>query len=313
MKALISRSYGPLDDLVLDDLPMPTPGPGWVRARAEAVALNPADRALVLGLMKDVLPIDHPFIPGIDISGVVDAVGDGVARFNVGDPIIAWQGVPSGALAEYVLVKEAPSAALRPPGLDAEHGAGLPTGALTAAALLDLMRPGPHATLLVIGATGGVGSFAVQLAKRAGLTVLATGREDDRDYLGRLGADSMIDRDANIAEAARRIAPGGVDVVIDLVNAGAALTETAAATRPRGQVISPKGGPSTFDREVTGSYGGTTTPEGRLDQLAGLAADGRLQVEIGARYPFGQAKQALIDFPTRHVRGKVVITIGEDR
>ena len=308
MRALVSSSYGPLEDLRFTDLPVPAPGPGEVLVRTQAVALNPADRSLVLGVMKDVLPVEHPFIPGIDVSGVVEAVGDGVGRFSVGTAIIAWQGVPSGALAEYVLVKDVPSAAVRPAGLDAVRGAGLPTGALTAAALLDLVRIRSGGTLLVVGATGGVGSYAVQLAKQAGLRVLATGRAEDKEYLDRLGADDVVDRDADIAETTIRIVPGGVDVAIDVVNAGPALAATAAAVRPAGQVISPKGGPPAFERDVTAAYGGTTAPDGRLDQLAAIAADGRLLVEIGASYPFADAKQALVDFGTHHVRGKVAVT-----
>ena len=308
MRALVSSSYGPLEDLIFADRPVPVPGPGQVLVRTQAVALNPADRALVLGVMKDVLPVDHPFIPGIDVSGVVEAVGAGGSRFSVGSPVIAWQDVRSGGLAEYVLVEDTPAAAVRPAGLDAVAGAGLPTGALTAAALLDLMQAGSGGTLLVVGATGGVGSYAVQLAKRAGLTVLATGRAEDREYLARLGADHVVDRDADIAAATSRIVPGGVDVAIDVANAGPALAATAAAIRPAGQVISSLGGPPAFEREVTATYGGTTAPEGRLDQLAAMAADGRLLVEISASYPFADAKQALLDFGTHHVRGKVAVT-----
>jgi NADPH2:quinone reductase len=229
--------------------------------------------------MKDVLPVEHPFIPGIDVSGVVEAVGERVGRFSVGTPIIAWQGVPSGALAEYVLVKDVPSAAVRPAGLDAVHGAGLPTAALTAAALLDLMQIRSGATLLVVGATGGVGSYVVQLAKQAGLTVLATGRAEDKEYLDRLGADDVVDRDTDIAESTIRIVPGGVDVAIDLVNAGPALAATAAAVRPAGQVISPKGRTAGLrarrDRRLWGNYGpGWPARPTRRDRCGRPAAGG---------------------------------------
>jgi NADPH2:quinone reductase len=269
MKALVSRAYGQLEELVLANLPKPAPGPGEVLVRTEAAALNPVDAVLVTGAMRNVLPISHPFVPGVDISGTVEVVGEGVTRFAVGDPIVAWNGVRSGALAEYTLVAAAPSAAVRPAGLDAPHGAALPTGSLTAAALVDAARLSAGGTVLVVGASGGVGSYTVQLAKRAGLTVVATGRAEDEEFLRALGADETIDyTNASIAKETLRRVPGGVDVVIDLAHAGPGLAETAAAAKPGGQLISPLAGPPAFDREVSATYAGTTTPEGRLAEFA---------------------------------------------
>jgi NADPH:quinone reductase-like Zn-dependent oxidoreductase len=96
--------------------------------------------------------------------------------------------------------------------------------------------------------------------------------------------------------------------VIDLANAGPALATTAAAAKAGGQLVSPLGGPSAFDRDVTAVYTGTHTPQGRLEELAAKAADGRLAIEIGADYAFGQADRALIDFASQHIRGKVTVT-----
>jgi NADPH:quinone reductase-like Zn-dependent oxidoreductase len=309
LKALVSRSYGPLEELTMADVPKPAPGPGQILVRTEATALNPADVTLVTGAMKDALPVQHPFVPGVDVTGVVEAVGEGVTRFAVGDPILAWNGVPSGALAEYVLVQDAPSAALRPAGLDTAHAAALSTVALTASALLDAAKVRPGETVLVVGASGGIGSFAVQLAKQAGAKVLGTGHADDEEFLRRLGADEAIDyKHSDITQETLRRVPGGVDVVIDLANAGPALGGSAAAAKPGGRLVSPLGGPPAFDRGVTATYTGTTTPPGRLDDLAARAADGRLQVEISANYAFADSRQALIDFAGRHFRGKVTIT-----
>jgi NADPH:quinone reductase len=310
MRALVSRSYGPLTDLVIADHPKPSPGPNEVLVRTESAALNPVDVALVTGGMSDALLIQHPFVPGVDITGVVEAVGDGVTRFSVGDPVLAWNGVPSGALAEYALVKDAPSAALRPPTLDAAQAAALPTGSLTACALLDAADLASGGTLLVVGAAGGIGSYLVQLAKQAGVKVLATGRGEDHEYLTDLGADEAVDYTSqDVAQESMRRVPGGVDVVIDLAHAGPELAASAAAARPGGRLVSPLGGPPSFDRDVTATYTGTTTPAGRLDELAEMAADGRLRVEIGATYPFERSREALIDFANSHIRGKVTITL----
>jgi NADPH:quinone reductase-like Zn-dependent oxidoreductase len=309
MKALLARAYGPLDQLEIGEAPQPAPGPGQLLVRVEAAAVNPIDVALVTGRLQAELPVRHPFVPGVDVSGVVEAVGEGVTGFAVGDAVIAWNGVPSGAFAEYTLVPANGSAAVRPAGLDARHGAALPTGALTASALLDEAGLTPGSTLLVVGATGGLGGYAVQLAKRAGATVFATGRAGDRDYLRHLGADEVIDYTTeDVAARVRERAPEGADVVIDVAQAGPALAASAAAAKPGGLVVSPLGGPPSFDRDVTARYTGTTTPPGRLAELAGLAATGALRAEIGAEYPFAEARQALTDFAGRHIPGKVVIT-----
>ncbi|MCX4910852.1 NADP-dependent oxidoreductase [Streptomyces sp. NBC_00878] len=309
MKALVARSYRPLEDLEFADLPTPVAGPGQLLVRLQAAALNAVDKVLVTGAMRDALPVRHPFVPGVDISGVVEAVGEGATHFGIGDAVIAWNSVASGALAEYVLIKDAPSAARRPAELTAAQGAALPTGALTAAALLDNVRVSDGGSVLVVGATGGVGSYTVQLAKQAGLTVVATGRADDRDFLGRLGADHVLDyRQVDVARETHRLIPGGVDTVIDVANAGPALATTAAAARNGGTLISPLGGPPAFERDVTAVYEGTRAPEGRLEELAAKAAKGELRVEIDSDYPFAQARQALVDFASHHIRGKVTVT-----
>jgi NADPH2:quinone reductase len=309
MKALLARAYGPLDQLEIGELPQPAPGPGQLLVRVEAAAVNPIDVALVTGRLRAELPVRHPFVPGVDVSGVVEAVGAEVDRFAIGDAVIAWNGVPSGAFAEYTIVQADDSAAVRPAGLDAGRGAALPTGALTAAALLDEAELVPGSTLLVVGATGGLGSYAVQLARRAGATVFATGRTADDGYLRKLGANGMIDYGTeNVAERVRDWAPAGVDAVIDVAQAGPALASSAAAARSGGLLVSPLGGPPSFDRDVAARYTGTTTPAGRLAELAALAATGALRVEINAEYPFAEARRALTDFAGRHIRGKVVIT-----
>ncbi|MFD0312813.1 NADP-dependent oxidoreductase [Streptomyces flavalbus] len=309
MKALVARSYGPLEELSTVDLPTPVPGPGQLLVRMEAAALNAVDKVLVTGAMRDAIPVTHPFVPGVDISGTVEAVGTAVTRFRPGDPVIAWNSVASGALAEYALINDAPSAARRPAELTPAQGAALPTGALTAAALLELVDAPQGSGVLIVGAAGGVGSYTVQLAKQAGLTVVATGRAGDEAFLSGLGAHHVLDyRAVDIVEETRRLLPGGADVVIDLANAGPGLAATAAAARPGGRLVSPLGGPPSFDREVTALYGGTRATEGRLAALAAQAAKGELSIPIDSSYPFAEARQALIDFGARHVQGKITVT-----
>ncbi|SDU29151.1 NADP-dependent oxidoreductase [Jiangella alkaliphila] len=308
MKALVSASYGPLEALEVTDLPAPRPEPGEVLLRTEAVSLNGVDPKLVTGAMKDFVPVRHPFVPGADVAGVVEAVGPDVTRFAAGDPVIAALGAPSGGLAELVVVKDDARLAVRPAGLDAVRGAALVTGAATALTVVDAADVGPGETVLVVGATGGVGSFTVQLARRTAGQVFATGRADDEAFLLGLGAHALIDREADLAAQIRRLVPAGVDVVLDVVQAGPALASSAAAARPGGRLVSVLGGPPAFDRGVGASYVSTQFPPGRLADLAAQAADGRLDVPVGATYPFADVRSAYLDFTTKHVAGKYVVT-----
>ncbi|MFJ9034235.1 NADP-dependent oxidoreductase [Streptomyces sp. NPDC102274] len=310
VKALVSPSYGPLDALNMADLPTPSPGPGEVLLRTEAVSLNGIDPKLVTGAMKDFIPVSHPFVPGVDVAGVVEAVGPGVTRFAAGDPVVAALGAGSGGLAEYVVTRDDSRLALRPGGLDAARGAALITGAMTALTVLDTAGIRPEETVLVVGATGGVGSFTVQLARRVARTVYATGHAEDESFVLGLGADRLIDhRAADLAQEAHRLVPDGVDVVLDLVQAGPALASAAAAARPGGRLVSVLGGPPAFDREVGAAYVVTRFPPGRLGEVAAQAADGRLEVPISATYSFADARAAYLDFTTKHVTGKYVVTL----
>jgi NADPH:quinone reductase-like Zn-dependent oxidoreductase len=308
VKALISRAYGPLKELSFADVPVPVPGPGQVLVRAEAAALNPIDIKLVTGAMREVFPITHPFVPGVDITGVVTRVGERVTRFTAGEPVLAWNGMRSGALAEYVIVDAGPASAPRPNGLDPHRAAALPTGALTAAALIEAAALDAGMTVLIVGAAGGVGSYAVQLAKQAGVRVIATGRATQSALLGDLGADTVIDHTASpVTPQLLGLVRGGVDVVIDLANAGPRLESSADAARAGGRLVSPLGGPSGFPRGVEAVYTGTIPVPGRLDALAEQAARGALRVVIGATRPFADARQALVDLATQHSQGKVIV------
>lgn len=310
MKALVSQSYGPLDELSISELPTPVAAPGKILVRVEAASLNGADTKLPTGEMRDLAPVDHPFVPGIDAAGVVEAVGDDVTRVSIGDKVVLTNGFRSGTLAEYVLVPDGPAVALRPGTLGAEAGAALPLAALTAATAVDAAALEPGDTVLVVGASGGVGSFVVQFANQAGAKVLATARADEEDFLHGLGAEETIDyKNTDTTQEARRLVSGGVDVVIDVANAGPGLAASAGAAKEGGRLVSVLGGPESFERGVTASYIQTRFPEGRLADFAQRAADGRLHVEIGGIYPFTDSAQALRDFAADHFRGKVVVTL----
>lgn len=310
MKALVAADYVPLDQLTVTDHPTPAPEPGQVLIKVEAAALNPLDLALITGAAKDIFPADHPLVIGMDAAGTVAEVGEGVSGYAPGDPVLAFVG-QAGAVAQYTVASPGPLLARRPPGLDSLRAAGIPESGLTAVCLLRAVRLAADESVLVIGATGGIGLYAVQLAHALGSRVIATSTEEDEEYLRGLGAaDTVKYKNADVVEETLRLVPGGVDVVVDLVNSGDQLTNTARAARPGGRLVSPLYGPDDLGGEVSPVYIGTFKAEpGDLEGLAARAADGRLRVEIGARYSLEDAVQAVADFAGKHIRGKVVIEI----
>lgn len=164
--------------------------------------------------------------------------------------------------------------------------------------------------MLVIGATGGVGMFVVQLAAAAGVEVLATAGPDDFEYARALGAAEVVDFTAGeVAEDVLRAHPGGVDVVIDLIDSGEEVRRAARAVRPGGLLVSSLGGPEDLEGGVRAIYTSMSVEEGDLEDLAGRAAAGTLRVEVSRVYPFAEAPQAFADFASQETRGKLVISV----
>ena len=314
MKALIANHYGPPAQLTLAEVPDPEPARGQVLVAIEAAALNPFDLKLVTGATGASSPIQFPYIPGMDGAGSVAAVGEGVTRFAGGEQVFGFFGQTPGTIAERAVIADGPYLAVRSGGLDAVRAAAIPESGLTATSLLRAARLRADQSVLVVGASGGIGMFVVQLAAGAGAVVLGTAIAEDSEYVRGLGATETLDyRAGDIIAETLRIHPDGVDVVFDLVNAGPALAGSARAVRPGGQLISPLGGPdaAALEREsITVTYTGLSAGReaGDLDDLGARVAAGTLTVEIGGVYALEDAPQAFVDFAERHTRGKLVVT-----
>ena len=187
---------------------------------------------------------EYPVVLGRDYAGVVEQVGSNVTRYAVGDEVYGFvlhanPSVHDGSWAELIAVPEDNSVARKPAGVGLATAGAAPLAAITAMAAIDALQLSAGDNVLVVGATGGVGSFAVQLAAHAGATVIAPALPEDEDYLRGLGVSELLDRNADIAAAVRERQPDGVDAVMDLVSYGPGVFD--AALKPGGRVASPNG------------------------------------------------------------------------
>jgi len=301
------ESFGGPEALDLREVPVPDVGPGQIRVRVIAAGLNPmdwfmtsdADTAARFGLS---LPCGF----GNDYAGVVDEVGDGVGEFNVGDRVFG--GAFSRSVADYVVV-DAPGhigkggdAHHTPDGLDDRIAGALAIAGCTAAAALAIVNPGPSDTLLIGGAGGGVGVFAVQLARLAGARVIGTGSAASADALRALGAEPETYGES-LADRLRELAPDGITAAMDLHG-----TDTIAVARELGVPDARMATIAAAVDGVTPANGANAAP-GAIEKIARLAAEGRLRVPIAATFPVNEVRAAVELQAGRHVHGKVVIDL----
>jgi NADPH:quinone reductase-like Zn-dependent oxidoreductase len=305
-RAVRLDSFGGPDMLDIRAIPAPQAGPGQVRVQVTAAGLNPmdwiitadADTAARFGLS---LPVGF----GTDYAGVVDQVGDGVTGFAAGDRVFG--GALSRAVADYVVIDTAGGIAAdeahhTPDGVDDRVAATLAIAGRTASAALAVVDPGPEDTVLIGGAAGGVGVFAVQLARIAGARVIGTGSAASFAFLRDLGAEPVAYGDG-LTDRVRAVAPGRVTAALDLHG-----TETVHVARELGV---PDGRICTIAAQVDGvsAANGANAAPGALEEIARLVAAGRLTVPIAARFPVEQIRRAAELQADRHVHGKVVIDL----
>jgi NADPH:quinone reductase-like Zn-dependent oxidoreductase len=293
-----------------DDLAAPTPAPNEVLVRVRASSVNPADNGIAAGMLKQMgLEYEFPVILGRDYAGVVEQVGPEVTRYAPGDEVFGFllhanPTVHEGSWAELIAVPEDMFIGRAPEGVDLATAGAAPLAGIAAIMAIDALDLSQGDTALIVGATGGVGSLAVQLAARAGATVVAPALPEDEAYLRELGVSELLPRKDDLAAAARERHPDGFDAVLDLVNY--APDAPAALAKEGGRVASPTG--------AAGEGPGRTmimaapTPE-NLERLARLLDDGTLRVPIQATHELAQATDALAALPTTHTRGKLAIRV----
>ena len=300
----------------LVDLPDPEVGPGGVLIRIHAASVNGFDVFQAGGQLTAMMEHAFPTVVGRDFAGVVEAVGAGRTDLAVGDEVFGFvpttpplhDGTYAEALAGAGLVL-----ARKPAGLSFEVAAAIPLAGSTALDSVDAVEIGPGHTVLVVGATGGVGHIAVQLAASRGATVIATAKTGDEEAFVRgLGASETVDyATGDVAESLRGRFPDGVEALIDAVNRGDAFTRLAELVRSGGRVATTLGAADVDALAARGvratNIMGAPTPE-KLSSLAELAVAGTLRVDVERTFPLSEANAALAAFQAG-TRGKLVLVV----
>ncbi|WP_345152233.1 NAD(P)-dependent alcohol dehydrogenase [Nonomuraea rubra] len=322
MKAIRYYAYGSPDVIELEETAKPEPGDDGVLVRVRAAAVNPGDWHLLRGSPYLFRAVAGPIRPkahglGADLAGVVEAVGKGVSRFAPGDEVY---GCAPGAFAEYVVVPETSPLAGKPAGLTFEQAAAVPTSALTALqALRDRARLKPGQRVLINGAAGGIGTFAVQLAKAYGAEVTGVCGSANVDLVRSIGADHVIDYTREDFTRTGR----HYDVVLDnvgnrsvadcrrlLTPAGTYLHNSGAGGRwlgPMGRIIKLNV-LNLFVRHTLPSFV-TRENADDLDTLRELIEAGKLSPVVSRTHPLSEVPEAIAHVERGHAKGKVVITV----
>ena len=299
----------------LGELPTPAAADGGVLIRVKAAALNPIDNGIAAGMLAGMLPHEYPLVLGRDAAGVVEAVGAGVEHVQPGDEVFGHvllaPPIQAGTLAEYAVLPAA-TVVRKPAGLDFVQAAALPLAGAAAVQAVDAIDPQPGQTVLVNGASGGVGTYAVQLLAARGATVVATGSDTDR--LTALGAATVVDRAAGpVAEQVRAAYPDGVDALVNLFG-NTANDVPLGAVRAGGKVSSLTMAP---DQDTAAAAGLALTPimatpvAAITAPLAEQAAAGSLKIDVGTVIPLERALDALASIAAGHAEGKTVVALGD--
>jgi NADPH:quinone reductase-like Zn-dependent oxidoreductase len=305
-RAVQLDAFGGPEVLDVRAVPAPQAGPGQVRVRVTAAGLNPMDWIMTADAETAArFGLSLPAGFGTDYAGVVDQIGAGVTGFAAGDRVFG--SALSRAVADFVVVDAAGGSAANeahhtPDGVDDRTAATLAIAGRTASAAVAVVDPGPDDTVLIGGAAGGVGVFALQLARIAGARVLGTGSASSAEFLRDLGAEPVVYGDG-LADRVRALAPGGVTAALDLHG-----TDTVRTARELGV---PDGRICAIAAQVDGvsAANGANAAAGALDEIARLVAAGRLRVPVAAGFPIEQIRRAAELQAGRHVHGKVVIDL----
>jgi NADPH:quinone reductase-like Zn-dependent oxidoreductase len=310
MKAIVVHEYGGPEVLKYEDVPRPEPQEDQILVRVIAAGVNPVDGMIRSGMFaneKRALPM----ILGGDIAGAVEKVGSKITKFKPGDPVFAYVSLEnSGGYAQYALVTER-EAAPKPKSLTYVEAAAVPIVALTAwQALVDTAKLGSGQTVLIHGGSGGVGSFAIQIAKARGAKVIATASTANQDFLKQLGADVAIDYTKQKFEDIAK----DVDVVLDSIGKDT-LARSYGVVKKGGIIVSLVARPDQSELEKHGIRGTALSVEPNSEELAEIGRlidDKKIKVIVSQAFQLAEARKAQEQVATRHTRGKIVLKVAEE-
>jgi NADPH:quinone reductase-like Zn-dependent oxidoreductase len=313
MQAIRVRQYGGPDQLKLEQIPHPEPQAGEVLIRVYAAGVLPADWKMRQGFFKDYFPVTLPYIPGSAVTGVVEAIGPQVTIFQPGQAVFGR--TTNGAYAEYTTTAVEPPAltpksfsllALKPEALSFDQAATISGGATTAWAALfgdGALQAGQR--VLIHGAAGGVGLYAVLFARWKGAQVIATASTTNVDFIRSLGADTVIDYTTTPFEQEAQ----GVDLVLDTIG-GETLKRSLKVVKPDGMLVSLLEQPSQEQAQAHGirAIKNAVTPSNEhLRMIAQLITEGQVKAVVGQTFPLSEARQAHELSQTGHGRGRIVL------
>lgn len=309
MRVVGVTEFGGPEALRVFEVPESHAGPGEVRIAVRAAAVNPTDTLIRSGARAEMLAkFPPPYVPGMDVAGIVDEVGDGVTTVKVGDTVMAIV-LPAGSHGGYSesIVLPAASVVREPRGVTHVEACTLPMNGLTARQALDLLALSPGQALAVTGAAGGFGGYVIQLAKADGLRVIADSSEADEELVRNLGADIVVRRGPDVAERIRAEVPSGVDGLADgSVQSGALVP----AVRDGGAIATVRGWADECERGITTrpvSVRSYATEWAKLDTLRQQVEDGLVSLRVARTFTPQQAGEAHRLLEAGGTRGRLVI------
>jgi NADPH:quinone reductase-like Zn-dependent oxidoreductase len=310
MRAVTTKDFGQAP--TLDNVPTPTPGKGEVRIKIHASSLNGFDGMIAAGYTKGMMEHRFPVVLGRDFAGVIDAVGPEATGFKVGDEVFGVVAKPflgEGAFAEYLTVPVNMGLAKRPSGLPVAEAAALGLAGVTAQLTVDALAPNKGDTVLVVGATGGVGAIAVQLAVAKGARVIATASAGaETDFVRSLGASEVVDPKA-LEAGVRKVAPQGVQAAAHFAGDGLAVASLVAEGGRFASTLGV-GQDKVQGQKITATAIMAMPKTEILERLASAAASGSVRVKISKTYALDEVPQALADF-RKGTLGKLSIAVAK--
>lgn len=312
MRAIAEVEFG--GPVALMVLPIPQVRADEVLIHVRAAGVNPFDWKVADGILKDEKQHRFPLILGFDAAGVVERVGASVTRFSEGDEVYGYLSKPvigEGTYAEYVVVPAA-IVAKKPKAVGFAEAAALPMPGLTAMDLVDAVDLRKGETVLIVGATGGVGAYVVQLAARCGARVLATARQVNEAFVRELGAETIDHTREELVGAVRAAHPDGIEAIIDMVSAPEVLSRIAGLLKKGGRLASSVFAAdvkSLAERGIKATNIGMQPNAQRLEELSWMVDAREISVRLECTFPLEKAREALEESRTGHVRGKIVLLV----